>query len=142
MKKVFLMFTFFLVASIMFAQDVIAEKQAAESAPEDFELSDVQYAAWKKISNFWLADDFEKIKFENKIDISCKSCAGVYMDVIIKINASGKLEYYKLVKGKKCGMELNKQFELRMMRSFIKYEYPPELRNVTFKTRLGTILKC
>ena len=64
------------------------------------------------------------------------------MDVIIKINASGKLEYYKLVKGKKCGMELNKQFELRMMRSFIKYEYPPELRNVTFKTRLGTILKC
>jgi hypothetical protein len=55
----------------------------------------------KKISNFWLADDFEKIKFENKIDISCKSCSGVYMDVIIKINASGKLEYYKLVKGKK-----------------------------------------
>jgi hypothetical protein len=142
MKKVFLMFTFLLVASIMFAQDVIAEKQAAESAPEDFELSDVQYAAWKKISNFWLADDFEKIKFENKIDVNCKSCTGVYMDVIIKINSSGKLEYYKLVKGKKCGMEPNKQFELRMMRSFIKYEYPPELRNITFKTRLGTILKC
>jgi hypothetical protein len=142
MKKIVFVFAFLFTAAMVSAQDVVAEKQAAESAPEDFELTDKQYAAWKKISNFWLADDFEKIKFENKIDISCKSCSGVYMDVIIKINASGKLEYYKLVKGKKCGMELNKQFELRMMRSFIKYEYPPELRNVTFKTRLGTILKC
>ena len=72
MKKVFVVFAFIFVSSVIVAQDVVAEKQAAESAPEDFELTDKQYAAWKKISNFWLADDFEKIKFENKIDISCK----------------------------------------------------------------------
>jgi hypothetical protein len=142
MKKVFLVFASLVISSLIFAQEIVAEKQAAETAPEDFELSDVQYASWKKISNFWLADDFEKVKFENKIDVNCKSCSSVYMDVIIKINASGKLEYYKLVKGKKCGLEITKPFEMRMMRSFIKYEYPPELRNVTFKTRLGVVLKC
>jgi hypothetical protein len=138
MKKIVFVFAFLFTAAMVSAQEVMS----IESAPEDYKLTDAQYATWKTISTNWLSDDFEKIKFENKIDVNCKSCSSVYMDVIIKINASGKLEYYKLVKGKKCGLELTKQFELRMMRSFFKFEYPPELRNVVFKTRLGTILKC
>ncbi len=138
MKKILFVFAFLFAATMVSAQEV----QSIESVPEDYKLTDVQYATWKTISTNWLSDDFEKIKFENKIDINCKSCYGVYMDVVIKINGSGKLEYYKVITGKNCGVAFTKQFEMRMMRSFLKFEYPPELRNVVFKTRLGTILKC
>ena len=138
MKKIIFVFTFLFAATMVSAQEV----QSIESVPEDYKLTDVQYATWKTISTNWLSDDFEKIKFENKININCKSCYGVYMDVVIKINGSGKLEYYKVINGKNCGAAFTKQFEMRMMRSFLKFEYPPELRNVIFKTRLGTILKC
>ena len=64
------------------------------------------------------------------------------MEVIIKINADGKMEYYKLVNSKRCGIAITKQLELRIMRRFFKFEYPFELRNTTFKTRLGNVLKC
>ncbi|MBL7884332.1 MAG: hypothetical protein JNL69_09700 [Bacteroidia bacterium] len=143
MKKIiFVLFFSLSLITISIAQEVVSEVKLIDSTPEDFELSDAQYTAWKKISNNWLSDDFEKIKFEHKIELNCQTCSSVYLDVIIKINANGKLEYYKLIKGKKCGMELTKPLELRMMRSFFKYEYPPELRNVIFKTHLGTTLKC
>jgi len=138
MKKILFVFAFLFASAMVSAQEVMS----IESAPEDYKLTDAQYATWKTISTNWLSDDFEKIKFENKIDINCKSCYGVYMDVVIKINGNGKLEYYKVINGKNCGVAFTKQFEMRMMRSFLKFEYPPELRNVVFKTRLGTILKC
>ena len=121
MKKIVFVFAFLFTVAIAFAQEVTPEAKSIESVPEDYKLTDVQYATWKTISTNWLSDDFEKIKFENKIDINCKSCYGVYMDVVIKINGSGKLEYYKVITGKNCGVAFTKQFEMRMMRSFLKF---------------------
>ena len=125
------------------AQEIAIEnKELSKTTLYDFELTDKQYATWKSIKNNWIVSDFEKIEAENKIKLNCKNCESFYVDVIIKINANGKMEYYKLINGKKCGIDISKQLELRVMRNFFKFEFPAELRNVTFQTRLGNALKC
>jgi hypothetical protein len=137
-----------LAAIILFSGNVKAQevpmdaKQQAKTTLNDYELTDKQYAAWKLIKNNWIVSDFEAIETENKIKMNCKNCESFYIDVIIKINSSGKLEYYKFIDGKNCTIAITKKLELRFMRNFFKFEYPAELRNVTFQTRLGNILKC
>lgn len=124
------------------AQEISLETVVESEVLNDYQLTDKQYSAWKSIRNNWLANDYQLIKSENKIKLNCGNCSAFYVEVIIKINESGKMEYYKLVNGKRCGVELTKQLELRVMRKFFKFEYPFELRNITFKTRLGDVLKC
>ncbi len=113
-----------------------------EKVLNDYELGDKAFSSWKSIQNNWLVTDYEAIQMENKIKLNCKSCSAFYIEVEIKINANGKLEYYKLISGKRCGVGITKELEARMMRKFYKFEYPFDLRNTTFKTRLGTALKC
>ncbi len=109
------------------------------------ELSTAQTKAWDSIYTIWLRDDYLKCKKENKIDLNCDGhspCESFYIDVILKIDGEGKMEYYKLQGGIKCGRPITKPLELRLMRSFFKMEFPPELRNIKFEVRLGAILKC
>ncbi|HEY0030267.1 MAG TPA: hypothetical protein VGC65_05875 [Bacteroidia bacterium] len=143
MKHLFFLLTLLVVfCSKLSAQEIPPEHIAVSKVPNDYELTDKQYSAWKSIKNNWMASDYELIESENKIKLNCKSCESFYIEVELKVNASGKLEYYKLISGKRCGMPITKQLELRMMRNFFKFEYPSELRNVSFKTRLGNVLKC
>jgi len=123
------------------AQEPVAGKSELDAVPNDYELSAKQYADWKNVQNVW-SGDFDKIKFEYKVNMSCKTCNAFYIDVLIKVNASGKMEYYKLIDGKKCGRALNKTEEMRMMKFFNKCDIPASLWNTTFKTRLGSTLKC
>ena len=124
------------------AQEVTIAKESDAAVLNDYELTDKQYAAWKSIQNNWLVGDYEAVLAENKIKLNCKSCGAFYIEVIMKINKDGKLEYYKLVNSKRCGVTVTKDVELRIMKRFYKFEYPFELRNTTFKTRLGNVLKC
>ncbi len=126
----------------LLGQEIPAPQEDFSAVLNDYELSDKQQKAWKSIKNNWIVSDYEKIQAENKITLNCKNCESFYLDVVIKVNASGKLEYYKVLNGKRCGIQVTKQLELRMMRIFFKFEFPAELRNTTFKTRLGTALKC
>ena len=143
MKKYFcILILLFVFSNKNFAQEVAVETPADPTVLNDYELTKKQYAAWKSIQNNWIVSDYEVIEAENKIKLNCKTCSSFYVEVIIKINASGKFEYYKLLNSKKCGITIDKKLELRIMRNFFKFEYPSELRNVTFKTRLGTVLKC
>lgn len=133
---------FFIFSWNMAAQEVPLETPLEQNVLNDYELTDKQYSAWKSIKNNWMATEYEVIQAENKIQLNCKNCQAFYVEVVIKINASGKLEYYKLLNGKRCSVGLTKELELRVMRKFFKFEYPFELRNTTFKTRLGNALKC
>lgn len=142
MKKYFCIFILSIVfVNLNFGQEVV-EKTIDPTVLNDYELTSKQYAAWKSIQNNWLVSDYEVIQMENKIKLNCKSCEAFYVEVIIKIDENGKLGYYKLVDSKKCGVAVTKQLELRIMRKFFKFEYPYELRNTIFKTRLGNVLKC
>jgi len=134
-KSILLLF----IAVLQFA--FVSKKQETKVL-NDYELSDKQYAAWQSIKNNWEATEFEKIKAEQKVVLSCKSCNAFYADFIFTINASGKLESYKLLAGKKCGQSISKELEVRIVRMFLKFEFPGALRNITFQTRLGNALKC
>jgi hypothetical protein len=142
MIRTFFFFALLFISVGIHAQEITPENSQNSSAPNDYELSDVQFSAWKRILNNWIGSDYQSIQSENKISMNCKSCASFYMEVEIKIGANGKLEYYKMIDGRKCGMSITKPLELRIMRNFFKFEFPPELRNITFKTRLGEVLKC
>lgn len=133
LKNVFLLFVFFSIASFQNGESKILN---------DYELSDKQFSDWNAIKNNWYATDFEKIKVEQKVAMSCKSCSSFMMDVILTINQNGKLESYKMVSGKKCGVPFNKELEVRMMRNFFKFEFPGSLRGLTFQTKIGDALKC
>lgn len=113
-----------------------------EKVLNDSELSDKQFAAWQTMKNNWLAGDYEVIREENKIKLNCKNCDSFYLEIILHVNENGKLGYCKAVKGSRCGLPLTKDMEQRIMRNFYKFEFPHELRNTTFKTRLGEVLKC
>jgi len=119
-----------------------ADTSGTANVPEDYQLSDKQLADWKSIQNAWYATEYDRVKYDMKITTGCKTCNAFYMDVIIKINGAGKMESYKVLNGKACGRAMNKAEELRMMKMFFKFEFAGSLRNTTFKTRLGTILKC
>ncbi len=143
MRYFFYIFIFYIVlANKNFAQEVVVETSVELAILNDYELSAKQSAIWNSIKNNWLVSDYQVIESENMIELNCTNCESFYVEVIIKINADGKLEYYKLLKSEKCGMVLDKKLELRIMRNFFKFEYLSELRNVMFKTRLGNVLKC
>ncbi|MCW3085969.1 MAG: hypothetical protein JWP12_3335 [Bacteroidetes bacterium] len=124
------------------AQEIVKDTVGTSSVKNDYELPDNQFSDWKSVEKIWYANEYDKIKAENKITLACKTCNSFYMDVIIKVNGNGKMEYYKLTGSNNCGRGFNKAQEIRMMRMFFKFEYPSSLRNTTFKTRLGTALKC
>jgi hypothetical protein len=142
LKKIALLILVLCLMKTGKAQGTTAEKDQLSAVPNDYELSANQYADWKNVMNVWNAGEYEKIKFEYKVNMSCKTCNAFYIDVLIKVNASGKMEYYKFIDGKKCGRALTKAEELRMMKFFFKCDIPASLWNTTFKTRLGSTLKC
>src|SRR4051812_24103700 len=127
MKKIICML-FFLASISLKAQEVKPESTSSSSVPYDYELSDKQFSSWKKILNNWIGSDYQSFLAENKITMNCKNCGAVYIEVEIKIGMNGKMEFYKFIDGKKCGMSITKAVELRMMRNFFKFEFPPELR--------------
>jgi len=135
---VFLFALFLLIAFVPASKNKTQEVKVLN----DYELSDKQYTAWQSIKNNWEATDFEKIKVEQKVSLNCKSCSAFYAEIIFTINASGKLESYKLVNGKKCGQSISKDLELRIMRNFFKFEFPVVLRGLSFQAKLGDVLKC
>lgn len=138
----YILFLFFTLSNNSFGQEVVLDTSAKSIVLNDYELSEIQYNAWKSIQNNWLADDYQLVKAENKIKLNCKDCESFYVEVIFKINSKGKLEYYKLINNKMCGMSITKKIEIRMMSVFFKIDFPEELRNTVFRTRLGNSLKC
>lgn len=124
------------------AQEAVADTAGMAKAKSIEQLSDNQFSDWKNVEKIWYNNEYDKIRAENNITLSCKSCKAFYADVIFKVNASGKLEYYKLTGSNSCGRSFTKAQEVRMMRMFYKFEYPSSLRNTTFKVRLGTAMKC
>lgn len=136
------LFLIFSLSKNGFGQEVAIDAKVDEPVVNDFELSDKQFSSWRSIQNNWMANDYEAIQAEYNVKLNCKNCNSFYLEVILKVDANGKLEYYKLLDGKKCGQSITKQIELRMMRNFFKFNFPPELRSTRFKTRLGNSLKC
>ena len=146
MKTIFSIL-FFLIYSTVFSQEIMDQKLLPDSVIHEYQLNEKQAAAWNKIKSSWVENDYKAILKENKIKLGCggisnNECESIYVDVVLKINEKRKLEYYKLINGKKCGEPISKPLEIQLMKMFFKKEFPQELRNIKFETRLGSVLKC
>lgn len=142
MKAAHITFLFFLIFKWGIAQEIAIDTAGTSKVLNDYELNDKQFGDWKSAQSVWNNNEYDQVKQERGIKLDCKSCTSFYLDVIIKVNGSGKMEYYKPIGSKVCGRGITKAEEIRMMRMFFKFEFAPSLRNTIFKTRLGTSLKC
>ncbi len=134
--RVFLCSLLFVISSVSFAQET------KDSIPKSYELSSDKYKAWKTIEQEWMRKEYGKILKENKLKMSCSGCENIFMDVIIKIDSSGKLKEYKTIRTRKCAGEFSKKLEERFIKWFLNLTFPAELYNMKFEVRLGTGLKC
>ncbi len=97
---------------------------------------------WNKIYQHWMKNEYHKILKENKLKMNCNGCKNIYLDVILNINLTRKMTFYKLVNSKKCFEKFSKKLEIRFMKSFFNLEFPQSLRSMYFEAMIGAGLKC
>ncbi len=141
MKITFSLFLFFILFNLC-AQEVVVPDTLSAGIPSEHELSPEAYESWKKLQQTWLKGTYQKVLKKNKINVTCKDCTSFYVEVILSIDRSGKLSYYKLLDGTKCGEPVTKGMELQLMKNFFNLSFPKELYDVKFRTRLGRSLRC
>lgn len=141
-KSILLVFLFFFSLSV-FSQEVAMDSASKTSQiPKSYELKGDSWTDWNKIYQDWMKNEYSKILKENKLKMYCSGCENIYLEVILNIDSTGKMTFYKLVNSKVCTDKFSKKLEIQFMKSFFNLEFPPSLRNMFFEARLGTGLKC
>lgn len=135
--KRFLILVLFIPFSV-FSQDTLIEIPAVKT----WDLETVAWRAWDKIDSTWMAEEYWNILKDYNIKMTCSKCEYVSMHVELKIDSSGKLDSYKVIKSNKCGYEFDENLTVRFMEYFKKITFPEVLRNMNIYTILGTGLKC
>lgn len=148
MKKNILSFLLFFFSLSAFSQEVAMDLPVGRQVPptsqvlKSYELKGDSWKDWNKIYQDWMKNEYHKILKENKLKMNCSGCENIFLDIVLNIDSTGKMTFYKLVNSNKCSEKFSKKLEIRFMKSFFNLEFPPSLRNMYFEARLGTGLKC
>lgn len=142
MKKNILSIFLCFFSILVFSQEVPMDTVSAVQVPKSYELKGDSWKDWNKIYENWMKNEYHKILKENKLKMTCSGCENIYLDVVLNIDSTGKMTFYKLVDSKKCSEKFSKKLEIQFMKSFFNLKFPPSLRNMFFEARLGTGLKC
>ena len=141
MKKYFVLLIFLIVFSFMKGKEIV-DSSTSIVVVKSYELKGEAWNDWKKIEDDWMKNNYPKILKSNKLKMNCRSCESIYLEVVIQIDSSGKLNNYKLINSKKCGEKFSKSLEIQFMKPIFNIEFPHSLKNMRFEIRLGTGLKC
>lgn len=98
--------------------------------------------AWDKVDSAWLRNAYWDCLKKFKIKLDCGHCIIAVMDVDMKIDSSGKLEEYRIIKSRICTDEVTPDQEKCFMEYFTKLIFPAEFRGKTIRVKLGDSLKC
>lgn len=142
MKNNILSILLFLFSLSVFSQEVSMDSASSSQVLKSYELKGDSWKDWNKIYQDWMKNEYHKILKENKLKMNCSGCENIFLDVILNIDSTGKMTFYKLVNSNKCSEKFSKKLEIQFMKSFFNLEFPPSLRNMYFEARLGTGLKC
>lgn len=148
MKKNILLIGLFLFSLSVFSQEVAMDLPAGRQVLQDsqvlksYELKGDSWKDWNKIYQDWMKNEYNKILKANKLKMTCSGCENIFLDVVLNVDSTGKMTFYKLVNSNKCSEKFSKKLEIQFMKSFFNLEFPPSLRNMYFEARLGTGLKC
>lgn len=137
---------FFLLLVFVFksnAQEISMDGDTSKLPPvlKSYELPDAEWKAWQKTEEAWKGE-YTKILKEQKLKMNCNGCESIHMDVVLSIDAEGKLKHYRLLRSNKCSEAFPKALEIRFMKYFFGLKFPDELKGKNFEVRLGTGLKC
>lgn len=141
-KNIFPIVLFFFSLSVFSQEVAIDSAGLVPQVLKSYELKGDSWTDWNKIYQNWMKNEYHKILKENKLKMNCSGCENIYLEVILNIDSTGKMTFYKLVNSKKCAEKFSKKLEIQFMKSFFNLEFPPSLRNMFFEARLGTGLKC
>ena len=135
MKKVgiIIFLSFVLLSGACFSQEV------RENINEV--LNEQQRADWYKTRKAWENKYFHAFLKKNKIKLSCKKCASVYLDVHFSIMEDGHA-HLKILQTQKCGSAFNEKQVSELEKLLFNLEFAPTLYNSKFLARLGNGLKC
>ncbi|HLC82605.1 MAG TPA: hypothetical protein VJI69_02165 [Bacteroidia bacterium] len=144
MEKNILSIILFFFSLSVFSQEVLMDSASASmiQVPKSYELKGDSWTDWNKIYQDWMKREYHKILKENKLKMNCSGCENIFLDVVLNIDSTGKMTFYKLVNSNKCSEKFSKKLEIQFMKSFFNLKFPPSLRNMYFEARLGTGLKC
>ena len=142
MKNNILSILLFLFSLSVFSQEVSMDSASSSQVLKSYELKGDSWKDWNKIYQDWMKNEYHKILKENKLKMNCSGCENIFLDVVLNIDSTGKMTFYKLVNSNKCSEKFSKKLEIQFMKSFFNLEFPPSLRNMYFEARLGTGLKC
>ncbi len=114
----------------------------SDSIPWYYELKGDAYQQADSLLDLWMATAYQTILKKNKLKMSCKKCTSVYMDVIFLIEPDGTFIDYEVLQSRKCGEEFDGDLQGEFVFFFAQIKFPPALRELRFRYRLGTSLSC
>ncbi len=141
MKKIILFFFISFSSCPLLSQEIIDTTKSSDVL-KYYELKGEAWKDWNAISQNWMKNEYHKILKENKLKMTCSGCEYIYLDVVLNIDSTGKMTYYKLINSNKCSEKFSKKLEIQFMKSFFNLKFPDSLKNMYFEARLGTGLKC
>ncbi len=138
MKKIIA--TLFLIA---FALTTKAQKDTLQLIQVYTSFNDYEKTEWTSFMNDWSFFEYSGLlKSQNIKNISCKSCANLYADVYLEIDANGTIKKAIVKNGKKCDENITDKAILDWYVKSIKKRKFVSLSSKKFIARFGQVLKC
>jgi len=138
-----LMFVFIFLSINIYSDESTTQKQEVKKEiVKSYELKDEEYKKWRDIS-----DDFNHKKYlsclkKQKLKMNCGNCTSIFIDVVLNIDETGKLNSFEIIKENICTYKIGKKLKKCFMEDFEKMTFPEESKNKSIEIRLGTGLKC
>ncbi len=137
-----LIFVLFILSINIYSEELTQKQESKKEIVKTYELKDEEYKKWRDIS-----DDFNRKKYlsclkKQKLKMNCGNCTNIFIDVVLNINETGKLNGYEIIKENICTRKISKKLKKCFMDYFENMAFPEESKSKSIEIRLGTGLKC
>ncbi len=120
-----------------------AQKDTLQLIQAYTSFNDYEKTEWTSFMNDWSFFEYSGLlKSQNIKNISCKSCANLYADVYLEIDANGTIKKAIVKNGKKCDENITDKAILDWYVKSIKKRKFVSLSSKKFIARFGQVLKC
>jgi len=98
--------------------------------------------AWNKMHDDWRRNNFYNCLEKENLKMSCAHCSSIYLTVDFKIDSTGKVIEYRVVKENMCGTNFSESLKKCFLEYFLATQFSEGLRNMVFEITIGNGLKC
>ncbi|MBS1637616.1 MAG: hypothetical protein JST26_17005 [Bacteroidetes bacterium] len=125
-----------------FGKHSLAQTDTLQSIQVYALFSDSQKAEWTSFTNNWQYYEYPKFLQKAQVKkLSCSKCEGMYADIYMEVDETGKIIKAVFLKGSFCGSQMpaiyKRDFENSVLKTSFQY-----IKKQTFIARFGNVLKC